>query len=228
MDESRRESHDVNPESARPEQPGASIETAPSANMALIFSVLGLLCCGPLAVAGIVFAKKAKQEIEQSDGQYGGDTQATIGQALGWVAVVIWGLLLVASLVSAVVNPTSTTTSTTVTSTTVVVPPTYSPTPITATASPVTSAKSPSPTEEYKKTATMPNVTCMNLQDAQNKIQDAGVFYSRSHDATGRDRNQVNDSNWLVVAQHPPPGATFGEGEAVLEVVKYGEQPNPC
>ncbi|MFD6354618.1 hypothetical protein [Nocardia tengchongensis] len=75
--------------------------------------------------------------------------------------------------------------------------------------------------------AVMPAVVCMNLQDAQNKIHAAGVFYSRSKDATGKSRHQVIDRNWLVVAQSPSPGTTFGEGDAILSVVKYGE-PNNC
>ncbi|MBB5912609.1 hypothetical protein BJY24_001476 [Nocardia transvalensis] len=67
----------------------------------------------------------------------------------------------------------------------------------------------------------------MNLQDAQNTIQAAGVFLSRSRDATGAGRKQVLDRNWIVVAQTPTPGTPVGEGEAVLSVVKYGE-PNSC
>ncbi|MFF0818292.1 PASTA domain-containing protein [Rhodococcus sp. NPDC003318] len=75
--------------------------------------------------------------------------------------------------------------------------------------------------------ATMPNVTCMNLQDAQDAIQAAGVFYSRSQDATGQGRNQVLDSNWVVVAQTPSVGSTVTEGEALLSVVRIGE-PGDC
>jgi len=73
----------------------------------------------------------------------------------------------------------------------------------------------------------MPSVVCMNLQDAQNKIQDAGVFYSRSKDATGKGRHQILDRNWVVVAQSPAAGTPIGEGDAVLSVVKNGE-PNSC
>ena len=73
----------------------------------------------------------------------------------------------------------------------------------------------------------MPNVYCMNLQDAQDEIQRHGVFFSRSHDASGLDRSQIIDSNWVVVGQSPAAGAHIDEGDAVLEVVKYGE-PNPC
>lgn len=75
--------------------------------------------------------------------------------------------------------------------------------------------------------ATMPNVVCMNLQAAQNAIQRAGVFFSRSEDATGEGRSQIVDSNWIVVSQTPPAGSPVTEGQAVLSAVKIGE-PNPC
>jgi hypothetical protein len=75
--------------------------------------------------------------------------------------------------------------------------------------------------------AIMPDVVCMDLQTAQDTIQEAGVFFSRSHDATGRDRMQLVDSNWQVVAQTPPPGSPIGELEAVLDVVEFGER-SPC
>ncbi|WP_024795642.1 hypothetical protein [Tomitella biformata] len=64
----------------------------------------------------------------------------------------------------------------------------------------------------------------MNLQVAQDTIQAAGVFFSRSDDATGAGRRQVLDSNWIVVGQTPPAGADVGEGEAVLSAVKIGER----
>lgn len=75
--------------------------------------------------------------------------------------------------------------------------------------------------------ASMPNVTCMNLQTAQDTIQETGVHYSRSEDATGRGRLQVSDRNWVVVAQRPAVGTPIGEGDAVLSVVKHGE-PGDC
>ena len=69
----------------------------------------------------------------------------------------------------------------------------------------------------------MPNVLCMNLQEAQDEIQDHGVFFSRSQDASGQDRFQMNDSNWIVVDQSPSVGTSIGEGDAMLSVVKIGE-----
>ena len=70
----------------------------------------------------------------------------------------------------------------------------------------------------------MPSVVGMNLQAAQDLIQSkAGVFYSRSFDCTGQGRNQVIDSNWVVVTQTPSPGSAISEGTANLGVVKTGE-----
>lgn len=73
--------------------------------------------------------------------------------------------------------------------------------------------------EDFK----MPNVLCMTLQEAQDEIQDHGVFYSRSKDASGRGRGQWNDSNWIVIKQSPAPGRTISEGSALLSAVKIGE-----
>lgn len=69
----------------------------------------------------------------------------------------------------------------------------------------------------------MPNVMCMNLQAAQDLIQDHGVFFSRSMDASGRNRSQLIDRNWIVIKQSPAPGKKIGEGDAMLTVVKIGE-----
>lgn len=82
-------------------------------------------------------------------------------------------------------------------------------------------------TTEAPVTAVMPDVVCMNLQDAQDKIQTTGVWYSRSKDASGRGRHQIFDRDWIVVSQVPAPGAKFGEGDAVLSVVRISE-PNQC
>lgn len=69
----------------------------------------------------------------------------------------------------------------------------------------------------------MPDVVCMDLQAAQDEIQDHGVFLSRSEDATGQGRRQLFDRNWVVVAQDPAPGEPIGERDALLSVVKDDE-----
>ena len=107
-------------------------------------------------------------------------------------------------------------TSTTAAPTTTVAPTTAAPA---ATAPPTSAAPAPQ--------AVMPNVVCKNLQEAQDLIQAAGVFYSESFDATGAGRMQVLDANWVVVSQEPAPGTPISEGSPNLGAVKYGE-PSPC
>ena len=51
----------------------------------------------------------------------------------------------------------------------------------------------------------MPNFVGMNLQDAQDKVQTQGIFYSISHDMLGS-RMQILDRNWKVCTQTPDKG----------------------
>ncbi len=95
------------------------------------------------------------------------------------------------------------------------------------TAAPTTTVSAPPTAPPTLASSLMPNVVCMNLQDAQDTIQTAGVFFSRSFDATGAGRSQIIDSNWVVVSQDPAPGAPIAEVEPNLGAVKYGE-PSPC
>ena len=69
----------------------------------------------------------------------------------------------------------------------------------------------------------MPNVVRMGLQEAQDEIQDRGVFFSRSEDATGKGRMQLWDRNWIVTRQSPRAGTPIDEGDAILYVVKKSE-----
>ncbi|HXH58668.1 DUF2510 domain-containing protein [Iamia sp.] len=93
---------------------------------------------------------------------------------------------------------------------------------ITTTAAPTTAAPTTAAAPVF-----MPDVMCMNLQVAQDAIQAAGVFFSRSEDASGQGRSQLLDANWIVVGQNPAAGTLIGEGDAVLSAVKIGE-PSPC
>ncbi len=97
-----------------------------------------------------------------------------------------------------------------------------------ATTTPKSSSEVPrSPSSSVDGSRIMPDVVCMNLQSAQDRIQKTGVFYSRSRDATGKGRMQLFDRNWVVVSQSPAAGTPIGEGDAVLSVVKTDE-PNAC
>ncbi|MGZ4575853.1 MAG: hypothetical protein ACXVXY_12815 [Mycobacteriaceae bacterium] len=126
-----------------------------------------------------------------------------------------------AAAISTTVVPTTTTAAPTTTTTAPI-------TTTTTTASvPVTTVAAQVPPPVGQVRVPMPNVVCKNLQVAQDTIQAAGVFYSRSTDATGAGRMQVLDRNWVVVGQTPAPGVLIGEGDAVLSVVKLTES-NPC
>jgi ABC-type transport system substrate-binding protein len=112
--------------------------------------------------------------------------------------------------------------------TTVTVAPTVAPSTLvpTTTSAPPTTTR-PAPTTTEIQVPLMPDVVCLNLQDAQDEIQQAGVWYSRSRDFTGAGRSQIFDRTWLVVDQEPTPGSPIAEGDPLLYVVKYTED-NDC
>lgn len=103
----------------------------------------------------------------------------------------------------------------------------------TAVPSPVTPAPAattpvPEASAEAMVDFVMPNFRGANLQDAQNKVQELGLFFSISHDLRGS-RNQVVDSNWQVCDQLPAVGrrikgkAADYEGKIDFGVVKLSE-----
>ncbi len=76
---------------------------------------------------------------------------------------------------------------------------------------------------------TMPDLLGVNLQQAQDQVQQLGVFLSRSHDLRGT-RSQVVDSGWRVCEQVPAAGkrvrgsAADWEGRIDFGVVRLSEQ----
>jgi beta-lactam-binding protein with PASTA domain len=72
-------------------------------------------------------------------------------------------------------------------------------------------------------TGVMPDVVCMDLQAAQDKLQEAGFYLLSSKDALG-DRHQILDRDWVVIGQSAPAGKlTLPLTKITLTVVKYGE-----
>lgn len=72
---------------------------------------------------------------------------------------------------------------------------------------------------------TMPDFVGMDLQSAQNLLQDNGVMVSISHDLLGS-RNQMLDSNWIVCDQNVPAGQRVTgdvEGQINFGAVKHEE-----
>jgi hypothetical protein len=58
----------------------------------------------------------------------------------------------------------------------------------------------------------MPNMVGVNLQEAQDGIQaltGSKIFFTKSHDASGRARHQILDRDWKVCGQNVKPGATI-------------------
>lgn len=54
---------------------------------------------------------------------------------------------------------------------------------------------------------TMPDLVCVDLQAAQDILQEVtGDFFIDSYDASGENRFQINDSNWVVTEQDPAAG----------------------
>lgn len=153
---------------------------------------------------------------------------------------VVAALIAIAAVAPAVEEQPEVATESEITASAVTGPPVVSDSPVVtdaavATVAPTTEAPvvtAPAPVRAPATTATpvvapvveaalMPNAIGMNLQDAQDLIQEQGVFLSLSEDATGQGRNQLLDRNWVVIGQNIEPGQPFGEGDAVLSVVKY-------
>ncbi len=88
---------------------------------------------------------------------------------------------------------------------------------MTPTSAPVVSA---TPT-----TFTMPKLSGVTLQLAQDILQKEGSYLMDQQDALGLDRIQVNDSNWKVCSQTPKAGAkTETSAMITLASVKLAEE----
>ncbi|MDP9870215.1 MULTISPECIES: PASTA domain-containing protein [Streptosporangium] len=81
------------------------------------------------------------------------------------------------------------------------------PAPAETTRKPITQEdKEPTPVVEKAVKKTLPNVVGMNLQKGQDTMQAAGFYVLNDKDATGQNRLQVFDRNWVVTRQTPAAG----------------------
>ncbi|RJL34095.1 PASTA domain-containing protein [Bailinhaonella thermotolerans] len=99
---------------------------------------------------------------------------------------------------------------------------------VTARESPPPESPPPAPTPTGAPPAAgrkaLPDVVGMNLQEAQDTMQAAGFFVLNDKDATGKNRFQVNDRNWVVTRQEPPAGEEVPpETPVTLWAKKIGE-----
>lgn len=173
-----------------PQEGTGAMPPAPaSATTALVLSLVGLLFCGPLAIGGIVLGSKVKAEIRSGDNDPSSAGTAKAAVLTGWIAVAIWGLLIVAATVSAILNPKPVDT--------VGHQPSATPTVLISPASPT---PSPSPTM-----ATLPDVTEQQLDNARRTLNEAGFSKISEYDVV-YDRSVWNPSNWVVVVMTPAGG----------------------
>lgn len=74
---------------------------------------------------------------------------------------------------------------------------------------------------------TMPNEVGANLQQAQNDIQkltDNLIFFTSSHDVSGKGRHQILDRDWKVCSQNIPAGSPITIGSKIdFGAVKLAE-----
>lgn len=70
----------------------------------------------------------------------------------------------------------------------------------------------------------LPDVVGMNLQEGQDTLQAAGFYVLNDKDATGRNRLQVFDRNWVVTEQSPAAGRRVSTDTLItLYAKKIGE-----
>ncbi|MER6314307.1 hypothetical protein ABT237_11120 [Streptomyces sp. NPDC001581] len=100
-------------------------------------------------------------------------------------------------------------TSTSTTSTSTNPAPAAPPAATTAAPAPAGSA-APAPPKGGKPAAVVPQFVGQVLQTAQDGAQAAGFYLLSSHDALGKNRNQVLDRNWKVCTQTPAAGTATG------------------
>jgi hypothetical protein len=115
--------------------------------------------------------------------------------------------------------PAATSTATpTVTATVTQPPPSAEPGPDPSTAPPA--GHTPRP----RTAARLPDAVGMNLQAAQDLLQDRGFYLLDDQDVTGQNRLQVYDRNWVVVRQTPAAGKRVPTTtRVVLYAKKRGE-----
>jgi len=77
----------------------------------------------------------------------------------------------------------------------------------------------------------MPDLRHRDLQAAQDAIQELtkdAVFFTKSHDLSGKGRHQILDRDWQVCDQNVAPGTTFDSSATIdLGVVRITSETCP-
>ncbi|WP_409490312.1 PASTA domain-containing protein [Amycolatopsis sp. cmx-11-12] len=86
-------------------------------------------------------------------------------------------------------------------------------------------AEASTPTSTVARLVTVPDVSGMNHQAAQDAMQAAGLYNLREVDGTGKGRMLVADRNWVQTGQDPAPGTKVAADAVItLTAVKIGEK----
>lgn len=86
-------------------------------------------------------------------------------------------------------------------------------------------AEASTPTSAAARLVTVPDVSGMNHQAAQDAMQAAGLYNLREVDGTGKGRMLVMDRNWVQTGQDPAPGTKVATDAVItLTAVKIGEK----
>ena len=83
----------------------AAPPTAGGATAALVCGILSLVLCGFFTgIPAMVLGRRAKREIEHSDGRLGGEGLASAGFITGLIGTLLWGIPLLVVVVAAIVT----------------------------------------------------------------------------------------------------------------------------
>lgn len=72
-----------------------SAPTNSNATMSLVLAIVGWAVCPIASVFGIIYGRRAQEEIANSGGTQGGDGLAKAAIIISWIVIGIWGLILV-------------------------------------------------------------------------------------------------------------------------------------
>jgi len=78
----------------------------PKAQTAMILGILGLVCCGIIAIPAYIIGNNAVREIDASGGQLGGRGMANAGKIMGIIGIVLMvvGILFYAVVIAGTVS----------------------------------------------------------------------------------------------------------------------------
>ncbi|WP_431879411.1 PASTA domain-containing protein [Amycolatopsis sacchari] len=95
----------------------------------------------------------------------------------------------------------------------------------TSSATPAPTSGGEPPVTSAPELITVPDVSGMNHQDAQDTMQAAGLYNLREVDGTGRGRMLILDRDWVQTGQTPAAGTKVTPDTVItLTAIKYSDR----